>query len=134
LNKNTGAFELNIDLKNISAEVLGFKLFNSNGEYVDFCLNEIEKKFSMDRTKSGITSFSKEFPAITSAPIEKSGNFSLHIFVDKASIECFGNGGKFAMTNLVFPNEPYNRISFYTKGGTYNVNSFTTYNLNINNK
>lgn len=134
LNKNTGAFELNIDLKNISAEILGFKLFNSKGEYVDFCLNEIEKKFTMDRTKSGITSFSKEFPAITSAPIEKSGNFSLRIFVDKASIECFGNGGKFAMTNLVFPNEPYNRISFYTKGGTYNVSSFTIYDLNVNNK
>ncbi len=134
LDKNTGAFELNIGLKDISAEILGFKLFNSKGESVDFCLNETEHKFSMDRTKSGITNFSREFPAITSALVEKSESFSLRIFVDKASIECFGNGGKFVMTNLVFPSEPYNRISFYTKGGSYNVSLFTVYKLNLNNK
>ncbi len=129
LEHNAGAYELNIDLKNISAEVLGFKLFNSQGESVDFCLDEIENKFSIDRTKSGITNFSKDFATVTSAPIEKSKNFNLRIFVDRSSIECFGNGGKFAMTNLVFPNKPYNRISFYAKGGIYNVDSLKIYTL-----
>ncbi|MGG6549894.1 UNVERIFIED_CONTAM: GH32 C-terminal domain-containing protein, partial [Prevotella sp. 15_C9] len=47
------------------------------------------------------------------------------------SIEAFGNDGRFAMTNLVFPSEPYNRISFYAKGGSCNVTSFTVYKLGL---
>ena len=55
----------------------------------------------------------------------------LRLFVDKSSIEAFGNDGRFAMTNLVFPSEPYNRISFYAKGGSCNVTSFTVYKLGL---
>lgn len=130
LQNNKGAYELLIDLKDISSEVLGFKLFNGKGESVDFCLNEKKRRFSIDRTKSGMTDFSNEFPAITSVPIENSRDFSLRIFVDKTSIECFGKDGKFAMTNLVFPGEPYDSISFYTQGGSYKVSSFIVYKLN----
>ena len=56
---------------------------------------------------------------------------TLRLFVDKSSIEAFGDGGRFVMTNLIFPSEPYNRISFYAKGGSYNVVSFTTYKLGL---
>ena len=54
---------------------------------------------------------------------------TLRLFVDKSSIEAFGDDGRFAMTNLVFPSEPYNRISFYAKGGSYTVSSFKVYKL-----
>ena len=37
------------------------------------------------------------------------------IFIDKSSIEVFDADGKFALTNLVFPTSPYNRLS--VKGG-----------------
>ena len=86
----------------------------------------------MDRTKSGNVSFSKDFPAITMAPVNSDGdNMTLRLLVAKSSIEAFGNDGRFAMTNIVFPQEPYNRISFYAKGGSYNVNSFTVHKLSI---
>jgi fructan beta-fructosidase len=32
--------------------------------------------------------------------------------VDKCSVEAFLDGGEMAMTNLVFPNEPYREIEF----------------------
>ena len=48
----------------------------------------------------------------------------LRLFVDRSSVEAFGDGGRFAMTNQVFPSEPYNHISFYSKGGAYKVDSF----------
>ena len=88
----------------------------------------------MDRTKSGDVSFSKEFPAVTLAPVEGNDEMKLRLFIDKSSIEAFGDEGRFAMTNLVFPSEPYNRISFYAKGGSYNVASFTVYKLVVNSK
>jgi levanase/fructan beta-fructosidase len=34
----------------------------------------------------------------------------LRIFIDRCSVEAFDAEGKMAMTNLVFPAEPYNNI------------------------
>lgn len=48
-------------IKNRNAEVIGFQLFNSKGEEVDIYYNLVEKKFAMDRSKSGIVSFSPDF-------------------------------------------------------------------------
>ena len=31
----------------------------------------------------------------------------LRLFIDRSSVEAFGDGGRFAMTNQVFPSEPY---------------------------
>lgn len=129
LTDNTGTYEIEMTVKNRNAEVVGFQLFNSKGEEVDIYYNLIEKKFSMDRTKSGLVSFSPDFPVVTVAPIEDNDEMTLRLFVDKSSIEIFGDDGRMAMTNLVFPSEPYNRISFYAKGGGYSVSSFKVYKL-----
>lgn len=128
---NTGTYEIEMTLKNKNAEIIGFRLFNSKGDEVDMHYNLVEKNFAMDRTKSGNVSFSKEFPAVTLAPIEGNDEMKLRLLVDKSSIEAFGNDGRFAMTNLVFPSEPYNRISFYAKGGSYSVTSFIVYKLDL---
>lgn len=129
LENNQGAYEIILKIKNKTATVFGFKLYNEQGEEVDFCYNLLEKKFTMDRTKSGLTGFSKDFPTVTFAPIENQDSYALRIFVDKASIECFDGNGKFVMTNLVFPSEPYNRMNFYAKGGIYEVESVVVYSL-----
>ena len=76
--------------------------------------------FSMDRTLSGDTSFHKDFPAKTVAPVHGTLK-QLRIFVDKCSIEVFDADGKMAMTNLVFPSEPYSTIK--AKGGRATVYS-----------
>jgi levanase/fructan beta-fructosidase len=73
-----------------------------------------KQTFSMDRTKSGDVSFSEAFPCVTTAPTF--GNVrQLRFFIDRSSIEAFDSDGKMVMTNLVFPNEPYNIIK--VKGG-----------------
>jgi levanase/fructan beta-fructosidase len=64
--------------------------------------------FSMDRTRS-YASFSEAFPVKTVAPTY--GDIKqLRIFMDNSSIEAFDADGKMAMTNLVFPTEPYNKL------------------------
>lgn len=131
LNDNSGTYEIEMTIKNKDADVIGFQLFNSKGEEVEMYYNLAEKTFTMDRTKSGEVTFSKDFPAVTVAPVEGGNEMKIRLFVDKSSIEAFGNDGRFAMTNLVFPSEPYNRISFYAKGGSCNVTSFTVYKLGL---
>ena len=89
-----------------------------------------ENRFSMDRRKSGDVGFNENFPALTWTAVESGKNeLKLHLFVDKSSVEAFGDGGRFAMTNQVFPSEPYNHIDFYSKGGAYKVDSFIVYRL-----
>ena len=89
-------------------------LSNAKGEQVTMVYNAKAKIFSMDRRKSGQTDFSEAFPVVTTAPTHGKIN-SLRIFVDRCSIEAFDADGKMAMTNLVFPSSPYNKLS--VKGG-----------------
>jgi levanase/fructan beta-fructosidase len=39
----------------------------------------------------------------------------LRLFIDRSSLEAFDGDGKMAMTNLVFPSEPYNTINVTNK-------------------
>ena len=127
---NEGAYEIELSLKNQQAEIIGFRLYNDKGEEVDMQYDMKEKKFSMDRRKSGEVSFNENFPMLTWTAIEgDKDEMKLRLFVDRSSVEAFGDGGRFAMTNQVFPSEPYNHISFYSKGGAYKVDSFVVYKL-----
>ena len=93
-------------------------LSNDKGENVVMLYDAKAETFSMDRTKSGKMDFSNDFAATTKAPTY--GKISqLRIFIDKSSIEVFDAEGKMAMTNLVFPTKPYNKVT--VKGGKYQV-------------
>jgi levanase/fructan beta-fructosidase len=108
--KPTEACEIVVDVKN-QAEIV---LSNSKGEEVVMVYDGQRQSFSMDRTKSGDVSFSEAFACTTIAPTY--GHIKqLRLFIDRCSIEAFDAEGKMAMTNLVFPSEPYNSIK--VKGG-----------------
>ena len=103
------ACEVVVDLKG-SAEVV---LSNTLGEQVVMTYDAAARTFSMDRTRS-YASFSEAFPCVTTAPVY--GDMKqLRLFIDHCSIEAFDADGRMAMTNLVFPQEPYNNIK--VKGG-----------------
>jgi levanase/fructan beta-fructosidase len=106
----TEACEIVVDMKGSS----DITLSNTKGEKVTMRYDAQKQTFTMDRNKSGDVSFSEAFPCVTTAPTY--GNIrQLRIFIDRCSIEAFDNEGKMAMTNLVFPSEPYNMVK--VKGG-----------------
>ena len=106
--------EMVVNLKGNSTITLS----NDKGEKVVMCYDAKAETFSMDRTKSGKMDFSNDFAATTKAPTY--GKISqLRIFIDKSSIEVLDAEGKMAMTNLVFPTKPYNKVT--VKGGKYQV-------------
>ena len=110
----TDACELIVDVKGSMELVLS----NAKGEQVVMNYDAKLQTFSMDRTKSGDVSFSEAFPATTIAPTHGALK-QLRIFIDHSSIEVFEAEGKMAMTNLVFPSEPYNNIK--VKGGKVTI-------------
>ena len=114
----TEACEIIIDVKGTADIVLS----NAKGEQVTMRYDAQKQEFRMNRTKSGDVSFSEAFPCETTAPTYGSIK-QLRLFIDRCSIEAFDAEGKMAMTNLVFPSEPYNTIK--VKGGKATIYSLT---------
>lgn len=115
---NDGVCEIELTLNPKEAKEVAMSLSNAEGNRVQMTYDPAAGTFSMDRRESGIVNFSQEFPAVTTAPVYGTGKeLTLRIFIDRSSIEVFGNGGRFAMTNLVFPDAPYSSLSLASEGG-----------------
>lgn len=115
----TEACEMVVTLKGNATIALA----NDKGEQVVMTYDEKSRTFAMDRTKSGQKEFSDDFAVLTVAPVH--GKMSqLRLFIDRSSIEAFDADGKMAMTNLVFPTKPYNKVLVKGKA------KYVVYNLN----
>lgn len=104
LRKLTDAAEIEVAVRGSFTLILK----NGKGEQVVMEYDADSRTFAMDRTRSGEVQFSDAFPARTVAPTFGPLK-TLRLFIDRSSIEAFGNEGKMAMTNLVFPSEPYSQ-------------------------
>lgn len=124
-----GAYEVEIVIQNAGASKIAFCLLNDKGEKVSMYYDLNRKQFVMDRSESGTVDFSKDFPAVTVAPANVDKELTLRLFVDRSSIEAFGEDGKFVMTNLVFPSQPYVKMCFEADKNGYAVKSLNVYKL-----
>ena len=153
------AVELEMDITPGSAQTVGFDLLNEKGEKVKVYLDMKAERLVMDRTESGITqldgpskgnydvhvketddhrkslsvNYQNDFALGTWAPLAlcNGKTYHLDIFVDKCSVEIFVDGGRIAMTNLVFPTRPYDGLRFYSEGGQATVNNLTIHSLGL---
>lgn len=127
---NTGVCEILLDLDCKKTDSVDIKISNKAGEYVTLRYNNLNHTLSFDRRESGIVDFSQDFPAVTVAPTFDNGKkVSLRIFIDKSSMEVFGNNGKFVMTNLVFPTKPYTTLSVNANGGNAKIENLNIYSI-----
>ncbi len=150
-----GAYELEMDITPNISGVAGFDLMNAKGEVAKIYLDMKSGKLVMDRTASGLVAFGEksephaketddhrktmsvnyqnDFALGTWAPLSlcEGKTYHLNVFVDKCSVEIFVDGGRIAMTNLVFPTEPYNMLRFYTESGEAQVSNLKIYKLGL---
>ena len=150
-----GAYELEMDITPNTSGVAGFDLMNAKGEAAKIYLDMKAGRLVMDRTASGLVAFGEksephaketddhrktmsvnyqnDFALGTWAPLSlcEGKTYHLNVFVDKCSVEIFVDGGRIAMTNLVFPTEPYNTLRFYTEGGEAQVSNMKVYKLGL---
>ena len=149
IDDNRGSYELHVSINPLNAKKAGFILKNSKGENVKIYLDLIDKKLVMDRVNSGLVDFGEksaphakenhdnrktnainyvnDFALATWGKLPTDKKYDFRIFVDKCSVEIFLNGGKVAMTNLVFPTEPYTQWEFFGEGGTFEVEAAEVY-------
>ena len=126
---NKGAYEIEMAIENKGTSKIDCSLMNEKGEKVAMYYDVVRKQFVMDRSASGIVGFSRDFPAVTVAPVRNTDQIHLRLFIDRSSVEAFGEEGEYVMTNLVFPAEPYNRMVFSSDKGSYIVKSMNVYRL-----
>jgi fructan beta-fructosidase len=115
LNMENGMYELEVEAgintvtRQKHGDIIELIFSNDNGGQVVLTVDFYKKQIQFDRTKSGITDFSPHFPSFTIAPLYHSSKF--RILIDKCSVEIFSADGLSNMTNIVFPHEPYNKLS-----------------------
>lgn len=84
----------------------------------------------VDRTRSGASDFHPGFPTRHIAPLGfPNGRLKLQIFVDRCSIEVFGNDGAAYVADLIFPDQRAQKLEVYADGGTVTLSSLTLYHL-----
>jgi fructan beta-fructosidase len=69
----------------------------------------------LDRTRSGKTDWSSDFPARMTAPLKHpgAGSIRIDIVVDKNSIEVFAEDGETVLTSLIYPSETSQDLRFF---------------------
>ena len=81
--------------------------------------------------KRNSVNYVNDFALGTWAPLNlcEGKTYHLDVFVDKCSVEIFVDGGRIAMTNLVFPTAPYISVQFYSQKGAAKVSNARIYPL-----
>lgn len=125
----SGAYEISLEIEVKSAKLFGFKLKNQKNENIEFGFDMQKSEFTVDRTHSGIVDFNATFPTKSVAPFIAKSVHALRVFIDKSSIEAFLDEGEVAITKLVFPNEPYNQLEFYTKDNKFKINKLEVFEI-----
>ncbi len=97
----------------------GVELRNARGESYRVGFDARNQQWFSDRTKSGDTSFAKEFaPRVSVAPTAATDStVRMHLLLDVASAELFADGGLTTMTEVFFPTAPFDRIRLFAEFG-----------------
>ncbi|RMG70397.1 MAG: glycoside hydrolase family 32 protein [Bacteroidetes bacterium] len=70
----------------------------------------------VDRSEAGRAGFSADFAGRHGAPLGAVDTLTLDIYLDVASVEVFAQGGRLALTEIVFPEQPYEQLQFHGAG------------------
>ena len=116
------SYKINIDITMQNAKELEFTLYNDKNEELIFSIDKNQKTISINRNNSGLVNFHEKFSTITTAPLLKTDNMLVEIFVDNSTLEVFINNGETAITNLIYPSAPYNQIKLHTTKGNCKIN------------
>ena len=114
------AYEILLSATGNHSDAVRVSLENEAGEKCLITIDYAGRRVVFNRNASGLTDFHKDFPAETFCTLP-SVDVDLRLLVDKYSVELFVDGGTYVMTNLVFPEVPYNTIRMKGRAEKVNV-------------
>jgi fructan beta-fructosidase len=135
-NETIRAANLRGDTLEIEAEVIpnssretGFRLRKSAKEETLVGVSGKPREVFIDRTRSGLVSFSPEFPGRHRASLRSKSSVKLHIFLDRSSIEVFANDGEVVLTDRIYPSPGSDAVEVYSDSGDARFVSLSIWKL-----
>ena len=104
-------FPCRINIKVAALKDFSLLFSNNAGDKLILGYDKKENQYFIDRSISGKTAFQKDFAAKhTAHRIAKSPQMNMSLVIDVSSIELFADDGLTEMTEIFFPNKPYNQL------------------------
>lgn len=121
-------------LKNSGSSSFTATLKNDNGKELLFGFDNEQQTFFIDRSKSGKTEFSKEFSSkqSTAPRIRQLDDLKLTAIIDKTSLELFYDDGITVMTEIFFPNKPFEELWISSKNEETQLEAIELHELKTN--
>ena len=104
-------------------------------------VHDIEKKADEADKAKGLqparirnaVNYQNDFALGTWAPLNlcEGKTYHVDIFVDKCSVEIFVDGGRIAMTNLIFPTTPYDSFKLYNTHGKAQFSNVKVHKISL---
>lgn len=124
------AYEMIVEFENISAGEFGVNLCTGENDRTIVGYNAGSEEIYVDRRNSGYDEFSPVFPSVNRGPLKNRNNLTrLHIFVDKCSVEVFGNNGEITLSSKIYPDPASVGISFFSNNGKVKIKSLEIWDL-----
>lgn len=131
---NLASTEIKFKISDLKNNGFIFKLSNKQGDELSFGYNHLDNNFFIDRSKSGKIDFSEKYANHVSVAKRTSLNTSLSgtILLDKTSIELFFDAGETVMTDIFFPNAPFEKLTIEPTNQEFKLDSMEINKLNFN--
>jgi len=116
------AYEIDGELEAGTADEAGFRLRIGAAEQTLVGCSFKKAEVFIDRSKSGMVSFSGDFTGRHAGPVGLlARRIRLHIFVDRSSVELFANNGETTISDRIFPSPGSTGLQTYAAGGSARV-------------
>jgi fructan beta-fructosidase len=127
---NTLKITAQFNVKSTTAKEFGINVRVGNNQETTIGYDPKTSTLFLDRSKSGGFTYPDYMPLkqqVVMKPID--GKIKLQIYVDKSSVEVFGNNGLVSITDQIFSDDSSQGVELYSTGGSTSVNSLKVYNL-----
>ncbi|MCY9447989.1 GH32 C-terminal domain-containing protein [Bacillus haynesii] len=127
------AYEINAEFQvnTGAAAEFGFKVRTGENEYTKIGYSKNSASLFVDRSQSGNVSFNPNFnTGKHAAPLQPvGGKVKMRIYVDRSSVEVFGNDGRQVITDIILPDRSSKGLEVYASNGFVKLNSMTVHPL-----
>lgn len=113
-----------------TAKKVGFELRRGEDERTIVGYDAENEELFVDRTESGETDFDSTFAERYTAPLKpRSDRVKLRIYLDRSSVEVFGNDGEAVITAQIFPKPGSDGMALYVRGGEAKLQNLDIWQL-----
>lgn len=123
------ALEIEAELSPSEAGEIGFRLRKGQNEETLVGVSAKTHEVFIDRTRSGLVSFSPDFPGRHHANLHWTSSLKLHIFLDRSSVEVFANDGETVLTDRIYPSPGSDGFEIYSESASAQISSLSIWKL-----